>query len=93
MQEFLSVTSSVDEMLVRLRKYVLFDLLDVYPELRFRDPDDLIQVMKDIRTLCNQYKRNFEETRAWYDGYELVRINYGKKTKMHDCVIEKYRKD
>ena len=39
MQEFLSVTSSVDEMLVRLRKYVLFDLLVVYPELRFRDPE------------------------------------------------------
>ena len=33
---------------------MLFDLLDVYPELRFRDPDDLIQVMKDIfsKTKC-----------------------------------------
>ncbi len=170
MQEFLSVTNSVDEMLVRLRKYVLFDLLDAYPDLRFRDPDDLIQVMKDIfsktkcpfvilidewdclfreykqdkdaqkryldflrvwlkdqdyvalaymtgilpikkygshsalnmfteysmtnpremaeffgftenevRALCNQYKRSFEETRAWYDGYELVTLDGDQK--------------
>ena len=33
MQEFLSVTNSVDEMLGRLKRYLLFDLLDAYPEI------------------------------------------------------------
>ena len=41
-------TSSVDEMLERLKKYLLFDLLEAYGNLRFRDENDLIQVMKDI---------------------------------------------
>ena len=165
MQEFLSVTSSVDEMLERLKKYLLFDLLEAYGNLRFRDENDLIQVMKDIfaktkypfvilidewdclfreykqdrdaqkkyldflrvwlkdqdyvalaymtgilpikkygshsalnmfteysmtnpremaeffgftqtevKMLCSKYSRSFEETKAWYDGYELVTI-------------------
>ena len=45
MQEFLSAASSVDEMLDRLKRYVLFDLLDAYTVLHFRDTNDLIQVM------------------------------------------------
>ena len=54
MQEFLSVTNSVDEMLGRLKRYLLFDLLDAYGNLHFRDSEDLIQVMKDIfaKTKC-----------------------------------------
>ena len=48
MQEFLSASSNVDEMLTRLKKYLIFDLLEVYESLRFRDETDLIQVMKDI---------------------------------------------
>ena len=170
MQEFLSVSSSVDEMLERLKRYVLFDLLDTYAHLNFRDVNDLIQVMKDIfsktkcpfvilldewdclfreykqdkeaqkkyldflrvwlkdqdyvalaymtgilpikkygshsalnmfteysmtnpremaeffgftedevRILCGKYKRSFEETKAWYDGYELVTIEGEQK--------------
>lgn len=34
---------------------------------------------KEVRTLCNQYKRSFEETRAWYDGYELITLNGDQK--------------
>lgn len=171
MQEFLSMTHSMDEMLARLNKYLIFDLLDCYENtVRFRDEKDLIQMMKDIysktkrsfvilidewdclfreyqhdtdaqkkyldflrawlkdkeyvalaymtgilpikkygshsalnmfteysmtnpremapyfgfteeevRTLCIQYKRNFEETKAWYDGYELVAFTGEKK--------------
>lgn len=53
MQEFLSATSNVDEMLTRLKKYLIFDLLEVYEKLRFRDETDLIQVMKDIFVRTN----------------------------------------
>lgn len=47
-QEFLSATDSVDEMLEMLKKYVTFDLLDEYDEIRYRDENNFIQVMKDI---------------------------------------------
>ena len=26
----------------------------------------------EVKILCTQYNRNFQETQAWYDGYELV---------------------
>ena len=162
MQEFLSATQSVEEMLDMLRKYLLFDLQEAFSGVRLRDEQNLVQVMKDIyaatghsfvilidewdclfreyqndkeaqkkyldflrawlkdkeyvalaymtgilpikkygshsalnmfseysmtnpremaeffgftkeevQTLCEQYHRSFEETEAWYDGYEL----------------------
>lgn len=54
MQEFLSSTHDMDEMLNKLRKYILFDLLEQYAHLRFRDECDLIQVMKDIFSKTNR---------------------------------------
>ena len=48
MQEFLSMTHSMDEMLSMLQKYLIFDLTDHFREVRFRDENNLIQVMKDI---------------------------------------------
>lgn len=54
MQEFLSSTHDMDEMLAMLKKYVLFDLLDQYENIRFRDEKNLIQVMKDIFAKTNR---------------------------------------
>ena len=48
MQEFLSATQSVGEMLEMLKKYVAFDLFEKYENIRFRDEKNFIQVMKDI---------------------------------------------
>lgn len=48
MQEFLSGTQNVDEMLERIQKFLIFDLLDAYSQVRFRDEKNLIQVMKDV---------------------------------------------
>ena len=48
MQEFLSMTHSMDEMLSMLQKYLIFDLTDHFDNVRFRDENNLIQVMKDI---------------------------------------------
>ena len=33
----------------------------------------------EVKDLCSQYKRNFQEAQAWYDGYELVAIEDGRK--------------
>ena len=48
MQEFLSTTHSMDEMLEKFSKFIRFDLLDAYTKIRFRDEDSLVQVMKDV---------------------------------------------
>ncbi len=54
MQEFLSTTHSMDEMLAMLQKYLVFDLMEHFTDVRFRDEKNLIQVMKDIyaKTKC-----------------------------------------
>lgn len=56
MQEFLSMTQSMDEMLVMLQKYLIFDLTDHFEGVLFRDKNNLIQVMKDI---YSKTKRSF----------------------------------
>ena len=50
MQEFLSMTHNMDEMLSMLQKYLRFELLDHFESVCFQDADNLIQVMKDIYT-------------------------------------------
>ncbi len=56
MQEFLSMTSNMDDMLFMLQKYLIFDLMDCFENIRFRDENNLIQVMKDI---YSKTKRSF----------------------------------
>ena len=48
MQELLSATDDVEGMLARFKKYLILDLTDAYSNVRLREPDDLIQVMRDI---------------------------------------------
>ena len=44
------MTRSMDDMLSMLQKYLVFDLVDHFSDVRFRDENNLIQVMKDIYT-------------------------------------------
>ena len=55
-QEFLSMTHSMTDMLAMLQKYLIFDLMEHFENVRFRDENNLIQVMKDI---YNKTKRSF----------------------------------
>ena len=48
MQEFLSMSGTIDEMLGMLKNYLVLDFEETYPEVRFRDKKNLIQVMKDV---------------------------------------------
>ncbi len=55
MQEFLSMTNSVEEMLAMLQKYISFDLFDQYEgTVRFRDEKNFTQVMKDVYVKTNR---------------------------------------
>ena len=48
MQEFLSMSGTMEEMLEMLKKYLVLDFEETYPQVRFRDEKNLIQVMKDV---------------------------------------------
>lgn len=48
MQEFLSMSGTMEEMLEMLKNYLVSDFEETYPEVRFRDKKNLIQVMKDV---------------------------------------------
>ena len=48
MQEFLSESSSMEEMLSLLKKSVLWDLMEEYPDYRYFDTNNLVRTMKDI---------------------------------------------
>ena len=91
MQEFLSATNSVEEMLKSLQKRLLKDLNRVYPD--FVDEDSLIWSMKDINaegTIAQIKQKNYAEALQDYKGnLLLVGINYDGD-KNHSCVIEKW---
>lgn len=48
MQEFLSRTKSVEDMLARVERFLIWELKNQYPDVFLLDETDLIQVMKDI---------------------------------------------
>ena len=48
MQEFLSMSETMEEMLKMLKNYLISDFEETYPKVRFRDENNLIQVMKDV---------------------------------------------
>lgn len=56
MQEFLSRSKSMDDMLSLLKKRILWDLLETYPDFRYFDHTDLTETMQDI---YNNTKRPF----------------------------------
>ena len=91
MQEFLSTTNSVEEMLKSLQKRLLKDLKYVYPD--FVDEDSLIWSMKDINAegaIAQIKQKNYVEALQDYKGnLLLVGINYDGD-KNHSCVIEKW---
>lgn len=56
MQEFLTRTHNMNELIQRLAKSILWDLLGEYPNYRYFDEMDMIRIMADI---YQQTKRKF----------------------------------
>lgn len=82
MQEFLSQSKNMDEMLDLLRRSVLWDLLEKYPDFRYFDSTNLSRTMQDIyyHTKCpfvviidewdcvfREYKRHKEAQEQYLD--------------------------
>ena len=61
-----------------IKKYGSHSALNMFTEYSMTNPREMAEYFgfteAEVRGLCKRFKRNFEETRAWYDGYELVAI-------------------
>lgn len=54
MQDFLSMTHSMDGMLTMLKKYLVMELIRSFPNTAFLDKNNLIQMMRDIYAETNR---------------------------------------
>ena len=66
-----------------IKKYGSHSALNMFTEYSMTDPGDLAEYFGftevEVKKLCERFHRNFEETRAWYDGYELVTVDGEEK--------------
>ncbi len=59
-----------------IKKYGTHSALNMFMEFSMTDPGDLAEYFgfteDEVKVLCEEYGMDFDEARAWYDGYELV---------------------
>lgn len=59
-----------------IKKYGSHSALNMFTEYSMTNPRELAEYFgfteNEVRELCTEYQMSFEETKAWYDGYELV---------------------
>ena len=59
-----------------IKKYGSHSALNMFMEYSMTDPGDLAEFFgfteEEVKILCDEYAMNFEEVKAWYDGYGLV---------------------
>ena len=72
-----------------IKKYGSHSALNMFTEYSMLNPRDMAEFFgfteDEVKSLCSQYDRNFQEAQAWYDGYELVTLegNYRKTYAMY----------
>lgn len=66
-----------------IKKYGSHSALNMFTEYSMTNPREMAEyfgfTQEEVKELCEKYGRNFEETQAWYDGYELVTIEGQEK--------------
>ena len=59
-----------------IKKYGSHSALNMFTEYSMTDPGNLAEYFgfteAEVQTLCREHQMNFEEAKAWYDGYGLV---------------------
>ena len=59
-----------------IKKYGTHSALNMFTESSMTDPGELAPFFgfteQEVQLLCEKYDMNFDEARAWYDGYELI---------------------
>lgn len=58
-----------------IKKYGSHSALNMFSEYSMTNPREMAEFFgfteEEVQELCKEYGRSFEETQAWYDGYEL----------------------
>ena len=59
-----------------IKKYGTHSALNMFTEYSMTDPWDMAEYFgfteDEVKALCDEYQMDFNEARAWYDGYDLV---------------------
>lgn len=59
-----------------VKKYGSHSALNMFTEYSMTEPGDMAPYFgftkDEVQTLCETYQMNYEEARAWYDGYGLI---------------------
>ena len=67
-----------------IKKYGTHSALNMFMEYSMTDPGNLAEYFgfteEEVRVLCSEYRMDFEEAQAWYDGYDLVSESIEGKT-------------
>ena len=66
-----------------IKKYGSHSALNMFTEYSMTNPREMAEFFgfteDEVKMLCAQYGRSFEETKAWYDGYELITVEENQK--------------
>lgn len=58
-----------------IKKYGSHSALNMFTEYSMTEPGKLAEYFgfteEEVKNLCNKYEMNFQEAKAWYDGYDL----------------------
>lgn len=67
-----------------VKKYGSHSALNMFTEYSMTNPRDLAEFFgftgEEVQNLCLRYKRSFEETSAWYNGYHMTVVTNGRQT-------------
>lgn len=62
-----------------IKKYGSHSALNMFTEYSMTNPREMAGYFgfteDEVRCLCEQYQRSFDEMQAWYDGYDLTVVN------------------
>ena len=62
-----------------IKKYGSHSALNMFSEYSMTNPREMAEFFgfteEEVQELCKEYGRSFEETQAWYDGYELTTMS------------------
>ncbi|MEI2990493.1 MAG: AAA family ATPase [Blautia faecicola] len=62
-----------------IKKYESHSALNMFSEYSMTNPREMAEFFgfteEEVQELCKEYGRSFEETQAWYDGYELTTMS------------------
>lgn len=79
-----------------IKKYGTHSALNMFTEYSMMDAGALAGYVgfteQEVKSLCTRYQMDFEETKGWYDGYELVEVGavYSPRSVVQSMLSHKF---